>query len=254
MSRMAELVILHTGDLHGRLSAAAASRLRRMKTDLGAVLLDSGDALPVPNILAVPWRTTVARRMADAGYDAVALGNREYFFLSRGIEWTARGFSCSLVATNLTLPRAAGVERVAFVPHAAGEVAVLGLARCMIEPGSFLQRLSNVHWRDPIEAVKEVIVEVRRRARWVVVLSHLGLREDLRLACEWPEPDVILGAHDHLLAAIAPSPAGPPVIHSGHHGQTVSVVRVRKAETGEASACDRLQLCGVDVAVEVVRL
>lgn len=254
MTRMADLVILHTGDLHGRLSAAAAARLRRIKTDLEALLLDSGDALPVPNILAVPWRTAVAGRMAEAGYDAVALGNREYFFLSRGIAWAARGFSCPLVATNLILPPAAGVKRVVFLPHAAGAVAILGLARCMIRPGSLLQRMSDVRWQDPLEALREVGVELRRRARWVVVLSHLGLREDLRLACQWPEADVILGAHDHLVAAVAPAPTGPTVIHSGRHARTVSIVRLRGRETSEASAGDILQPLRPDVAVEVVRL
>lgn len=250
---MAELVLLHTADLHGRLTRAAAARLREMKAELGALLLDSGDALSVPNILAVPWRTTTARRMSDAAYDAMGLGNREYFFLASGIAWAARSLPFPLVATNLDLPSAAGVEPMACLTHASGAVAVFGLARCMILPDSWLQRVSNVRWRDPVETTQGMIGAVRDKVQWVVALSHLGLRDDLRLARECPELDIVLGAHDHLLAAVAASPDGPAVVHSGYYARWVSIVRLRRPgirhEGGHGSAGQR-----ADVSVEVVRL
>ncbi|MCX7597393.1 MAG: hypothetical protein N2512_00805 [Armatimonadetes bacterium] len=251
---MAELVILHTGDLHGRLSVQAAERLRQMKHEKGALLLDSGDALPVPNIVAVPWPTAIAQRMAIAGYDAVALGNREYFFRAGGIRWAARSFSFPVIATNVELPNTAGVQRLAVIKHAAGEVVVLGLARCMTRPDSLLQRLSNIRWRDPVEAVREVIRSVCSEARWLVALSHLGLRQDFRLAQECPELDVVLGAHDHVLTVVAPQPFGPPVIHSGCRARTVSVVRLTAQLAPQSQASQGSKDSRTQVAVEVVRL
>lgn len=251
---MAELVLLHTGDIHGRLSRAAAARLREMKAELGALLLDSGDALPVPNILAVPWRTATARRMGDAAYDAMAVGNREYFFRASGMAWVARNLPFHLLATNLDLPTAAGVQHVAYFPHASGEVAVLGLARCMIPPGSWLERLSNVRWRDPVETARETIEAARRQAQWVVALSHLGLRDDLRLACECPELDVILGAHDHLRTVVAARQDGPVVVHSGYHARWVSVIRLRRPGNGHGGCHSAPAGQRADVSVEVVRL
>jgi len=251
---MAELVLLHTADLHGKLSRGAAARLRLMKAELGALLLDSGDALSVPNIIAVPWRTAAARRMAEAGYDAMALGNREYFFRARGISWVARSFPFPLLAANLDLPPAAGVERVAYLDHASGEVAVLGLARCMIPPTSFLQRLSNVRWRDPVETVRDIVGLARPRSQWFVALSHLGLRDDLKLACQCPELDVVLGAHDHLLTAVAATSAGPTVVHSGCHARSVSIIRLRRRKACHSEELRKVPSEGVDVTVEVVRL
>ncbi len=248
---MAELVLLHTGDLHGRMSAAQAAKLRELKRDLGALLLDSGDALPVPNILAVPWRTTVARRMGEAGYDAVALGNREYFFRARGAAWAARSFGFPVVATNLDVPAGVPVKREVLLEHGAGRVAVLGLARRMIAPPSPLQRASDVRWREPAETLAEALPAARQKADWVVVLSHLGLEQDLSLAEAGLGGDVILGAHDHLLAPLALSDLPTPVVHSGCHGRWVSVLRLRRegatAQTGSPPAA-------MKVSVEAMRL
>ena len=48
---MATLTVLHTADLHNRLTRAAAERLKVLREEHSALLLDSGDALSVPNVL-----------------------------------------------------------------------------------------------------------------------------------------------------------------------------------------------------------
>ncbi len=239
---MAELTILHTSDMHGRLSAAAAERLAQLKAQHGAVLLDSGDALPLPNIVALPWRFAVAARMARAGHDAVSLGNREYFFRSLGLRWAARSFPCPLVATNLTVPPAAGIEPHVVLPSPAGPVAVLGLARQMVVDGSWLARWSDVAWVEPAEALAEAVPRLREQARWVVVLSHLGQRDDLALAAEGGDWDVLLGGHDHVLTPRAVLGLGKPVVQSGYWGRWATIVTLAR-DDGR-----------VDTRVEAVRL
>jgi 2',3'-cyclic-nucleotide 2'-phosphodiesterase (5'-nucleotidase family) len=240
---MAELVILHTAD--------RAARLRAMKGEMGALLLDSGDALPVPNILAVPWGAAVARQMGEAGYDAMAVGNREYFLRSWGLGWAAGSFGFPVVATNLDLPPGVPVTRQVLLEHPAGTVAVLGLARCMIRPSSRLQMMSDVRWRDPGETLAEAVPAARSRAEWVVVLSHLGLVEDLRLAAAGLPIDAILGGHDHVLAPLARLEPAKPVVHSGCRARWVSVIRLgREQAASEAGAGP----AAMKVSVEAIRL
>ncbi len=221
---METLTILHTTDLHGRLSAAAAQRLAELKAQQGALLLDSGDALPVPNALAVPWRCAVSARMAEAGYDAVGVGNREYHFRSLGLHWAARRLPCPLVATNLRVPGAPGVRLTVVLDSPAGPVAVLAAARCMIPPRSGLARLSDIGWTDPFEVLPEALARAREQARWVVVLSHLGVRDDLTLAARGLGGDVLLGGHDHFLTPRALLGLGTPLVYSGYWARWVTVV------------------------------
>ncbi len=232
---MSELSILHTTDLHGRLSADEAARLRRLKDSLGAILLDSGDCTALPNICAVPWRLPVARRMAEAGYNAVGVGNREWFFRRFGMRWVARSLPCPLVATNIVPADGAGIVPVAVVESGRSgvRVAVLAVARKMVEPDSLLQRLCDHRWVEPAAALAEHVPRAREEAEWVVVLSHLGIADDLRLAETLrPKVDLILGGHDHILTPRGLLSVPTPVVHSGYHGRWVNIVRLRRGEAG----------------------
>ncbi|WP_040203918.1 bifunctional metallophosphatase/5'-nucleotidase [Neobacillus jeddahensis] len=50
---------------------------------------------------------------------------------------------------------------------------------------------------EPISELEKWLEPLRKEADFIVLLSHLGLHEDERIAVEFPEIDVILGAHTH---------------------------------------------------------
>ena len=54
-------------------------------------------------------------------------------------------------------------------------------------------------WRltEPILELKKWIKTVKEKADIIILLSHLGIHNDERIAREYPEIDVILGAHTH---------------------------------------------------------
>lgn len=227
---MPDLVVIHTSDLHGRLSPNAADRLHQLKYERRAILLDGGDAVTIPNILPVPWKPRVLALMERAGYDAMAMGNREFFFRSWGIRSLARA-AFPLVATNLEAPASAGITPMAVVESPAGSVAVLALARKMIAPNSWLAALSDLRWLPPEECLPAALEQARQRSDWVVLLSHLGATADLDLLQRGLGGDLLLGGHDHILTPSGPiDPASVPV-HSGWHGRWASLVRVQRASS-----------------------
>ncbi|WP_421994737.1 bifunctional metallophosphatase/5'-nucleotidase [Roseococcus sp.] len=60
----------------------------------------------------------------------------------------------------------------------------------------------NIRFTDPLEAANRAVWEARREGpATVVLLSHLGLGADRRLAAEIAGVDVILGGHSHRLVA-----------------------------------------------------
>ncbi len=237
---MAELTIIHTCDLHGRLSPGAAGKLRELKEQLGAVLLDGGDAFQLPNVLAVPWKLAMAEYMAMAGYDAMGLGNREYFFRARGIGWLKRSVPFPMVATNIDAPVHAGLNKWARITTPSGEVCVLALAREMIPSSSALAWASDVKWLEPVQCLGQIINKVREWADWVVLLSHLGVKADIGIAAQLQGIDLVLGSHDHVLTTQPVIAKQTPMVYSGWGGRWATIVRLRPG--------------GADIDVEVVSL
>ena len=82
----------------------------------------------------------------------------------------------------------------------------------------------NLRFTDPLEAANRAVWEARREGpALVVMLSHLGLGADRRLAAEVAGVDVILGGHSHTLVAppvVVEGPDRPVLIaQAGAHGR-----------------------------------
>ncbi|MFJ5713801.1 bifunctional metallophosphatase/5'-nucleotidase [Neobacillus sp. NPDC093127] len=50
---------------------------------------------------------------------------------------------------------------------------------------------------EPISELKKWLHVLKEEADFIILLSHLGIHDDERIAAEFPEIDVILGAHTH---------------------------------------------------------
>lgn len=67
---------------------------------------------------------------------------------------------------------------------------------------------SELGWElsEPFAELKEQLQQIKGKADMIVILSHLGIHEDEKMAEDFPEIDIILGAHTH---------------HVLHHGKLV---------------------------------
>lgn len=196
---MGHLRILLTADLHGRLSREQARRLGEARRDYNALLLDAGDALTAPNVLVWPWDEPVLSRMNGAGYSAMALGNREFFFRRRGLLRKTRPAHFLILAVNLR-SREGGqaLQPYALLESPEGDlVGIIGMAREMIGPGSAAEVFSDLRFVPWREAAQEAAGRLRPAVAWLVALSHLGPAGDTELARLCPELDLVLGGHAH---------------------------------------------------------
>lgn len=196
---MGHLRILLTADLHGRLSREQARRLGEARRDYGALLLDAGDALTAPNVLVWPWDEPILRRMNEAGYSAMALGNREFFFRRSGLLRKTRPAQFPILAVNLQRREGGpALPPYGLLESPEGElVGVIGVAREMIAPGSAAEFFSDLRFVRWPEAVQETARRLRPAVAWLVALSHLGPAGDEELARLCPELDLVLGGHAH---------------------------------------------------------
>lgn len=197
---MGALRVIHTSDLHNRLDQARAEALARLRAETGALLLDSGDAVGAANV-TVRRAEPVIDWMNLAGYDAMCVGNREYYFRRRGMLHKTAAARFAVLSANI-VPRDEGRDLGHIRPWQvfetdAGRVGVFGLSRVMIRPGSWAEVFSDLRfapWRD---AAARALEQLRSRSDWLVALSHLGGRRDRELVQRHPELDLVLSGHGH---------------------------------------------------------
>jgi len=200
---MRALTVIHTNDLHNALTERHAQILREEKKRHApnVLLLDAGDAVGSGNLTYRPDGEPILDRMGRAGYDAMAVGNREFHF-------TVTGFRCKIglapfpvLSANIRpLRDDAAVVCQPWIEKSTpniGRVAIFGLSIPMIRRGMGVLPLSAYVFDDPIEVGVRITEELRPRCDLLICISHLGIKRDLELARRSPDLDLIVGGHSH---------------------------------------------------------
>jgi 5'-nucleotidase / UDP-sugar diphosphatase len=217
--------IYHTSDLHDH--RGIAPRLQELRRENPGLLFDCGDSLRGSQTVYHRHEPIVAELDA-AGYDAQAIGNREFHYLFALLRARAAVMRHPLVCSNLVdtkqrpLPFATALQ---FDAPANGTPAtrihVLGLLVIQYPTGSPWERVFGWRFLEP-ERVVESYARDLATEDVLVVLSHLGLRRDRELARRVPRIDVVLGGHSHDTLATPERVGGVPIVHSGPYGRFVS--------------------------------
>lgn len=200
-----KIVLLHTNDIHSSFHAmsriaGAVARLRALHTNSPVMLADCGDHMDRMSYVTEAGSGAAHAEVWEAtGYDFIALGNNEGLTFERdqlaalfsGKSWTA-------VTANLR-EKATGHAPEWLRPSAIWEregirIGITGATAAY----SVFYNLLGWQTDDPYEAIKEQVAWLReQQVDAIVVLSHLGLRADKRLAEEVEGIDIILGGHTH---------------------------------------------------------
>lgn len=217
--------IYHTSDLHDR--RGIAGPLRKIRADRPGLLFDCGDALRGSQTVYHRNEPIVAE-MDAAGYDAQAIGNREFHYLFALLEARALRMRHPLVCTNL---RNIKSRELPFFPvlhlqasDATGrtvQVHVCGLLIMQYPVGSLWERVFGWRFLDPWDAVAPYASAVPEDDL-LVVLSHIGLSLDRELAARLPRIDLILGGHSHDTLERPEYVGDVPIVHAGPYGHFVS--------------------------------
>lgn len=223
-----EVLIYHTADLHGRFSPAAARQLAELRQRRPeCLLLDAGDAVTAGNLGFRPGGEPILRSMAEIGYRAMAMGNREAhpwrFFLARKL----RDASFPVLAANLRprrRPVPPMVQSHLLLGSGGRRVAVIGLAPPVTPPDSFWARFTDYVFDDPVAAARHTASELGGSADLIVCLSHCGAETDRRLAA-MPEIALVLGGHSHR-AFVSRLPDQALIVHPGPYGRHVAETRL----------------------------
>jgi 5'-nucleotidase len=208
-----------------------------------ALLLDGGDTFLGTLFFTHHEGLAEAAVQRAWGVQAFALGNHEF---DKGPAVLARYIAAAefpVLSANLDAtaePELAGrVRPTASFRNGAARIVVVGLTTPetpgVSSPGP------NLRFTDPAEATERAVWEARREGpATVVLLSHLGLPADRRLAAQVPGVDVILGGHSHTLVAPPVLVNGPErevvIVQAGAHGRWLGRLDLDLAADGKLAA------------------
>jgi len=215
-AREVPITILHTTDLHGNILTAndaeptgglarCATVIRQVRaTEKNVLLVDAGDTIQGSAASWLSGGLVMLKAMNSLHYDAWVLGNHEFDW---GLEKLT---NCILAATMPVL--AANLDGLAKVrPYVVREVdgvkvGIVGVTTPGIPNWSRPRLIPWLRFADSLETLRKVLPACRREGAQVLVLvAHQGYKESgddhanqiRALARQFPELDVIIGAHTH---------------------------------------------------------
>jgi len=163
----------------------------------------------------------------EAGYQGVTIGNNEGITLPHdGLDQLYRKANFPCILANLykkdgTRPHWALPWRLYETPGGT-KLGVVGLT---VDFSNFYNPLD---WMitDPFAELARILPNLRRNCDIVVVLSHLGLSDDERIAELYPEVDIILGAHTHHILEKGALVRNSLLCGAGKYGQYIGKVEI----------------------------
>ncbi|MDF2960186.1 MAG: YunD [Paenibacillus sp.] len=233
-SPLLRLRILHTNDLHSHFEqmpsiAAAFQELRASAGAEHTLTLDIGDHLDRmrPETEGSSGSANLAV-MNETGYEAVTIGNNEGLTFTPEVLEALYGSEanfkvlCSNLAESKTGMLPSWGVPYHIVEKAGIRIGLLGVTAYFPE----FYRLLGWDIQEPLSVTGNLVRELRPQVDLIIVLSHLGLRNDEKMAVEVPGIDIILGGHTHHLLEEPLRIGNTLVCAAGKFGQYFGVVDV----------------------------
>lgn len=230
---MPRVTIFHTSDMHNKLTPRLADRLREIKSSHpNSLLLDSGDAIWSGNIY---WRLggePILDLMNSVPYDAMCLGNREYHFLSAGLNSKTSRSQFPVLSANLRSAknRKADAVKASVIFDVGVRVGVFGLSVPCITERMMVKKMADHYFVQPIDEVVEIAARLKKECDLLVALTHIGISSDREIAQASPKIDLILGGHTHTIENSRID--STTILHSGMYAHYVRKVDI-EIDAGE---------------------
>jgi 5'-nucleotidase/UDP-sugar diphosphatase len=210
------LTLLHFNDFHGQLEpyadqesgkvlggiarlAGLVEAIRAEDPKRPVLILFAGDLLQGTTTSTLYLGRPDIKLLEEIGVNAAAVGNHEVDFGQDNLRKLASMIDFPLLAANLSAsPDPLPVQPFAlFHPEGGPRVAVLGLTTEELVTASHPRNVLGLSVSDPLAMAQALVPELDAQSDLLIVLSHLGLAGDRRLAQGVAGVDLIIGGHNH---------------------------------------------------------
>jgi 5'-nucleotidase/UDP-sugar diphosphatase len=218
------IVIFHSNDVHGKIDnfakIAAIIDAERKKGEADVFYFSAGDNFtghPVIDRYDPPGEP-IRELYERLGLDVLTPGNHEFDYGMGPLRKFAARFRT--VSANIEpLPGAFPELQPWVVLKTKDGIRILVFGLIQIEPENGLpsthpDKIKDLRFSDPLSKALE-LKKLRSSAEVMVGLTHIGYEQDLLLAKQMPELDVIIGGHSHTRVDPAENVNGVLVAQAG---------------------------------------
>ncbi|MDR0295317.1 MAG: bifunctional metallophosphatase/5'-nucleotidase [Prevotellaceae bacterium] len=231
------LVVISTNDVHSQIHdmPVLAAYVQSQRDSFSRVLvLSAGDMFsgsPVVDKYKERGYPMIDM-MNRIGYNAATLGNHEFDYGQNVLIQRIRDAQFDFLTANAAFTND---MRNLVKPHIITDVngmkvAILGFIETGDAgiPSALPENLEGIKFADALSLV-DAYRSLRDSAEVFLVLSHLGLREDVKLAQLLPEVDAIIGGHSHTVLPAGIDTCGVLIAQTGsyleHIGKTTLLLK-----------------------------
>lgn len=248
-----KITILHTGDIHGhftnrdspiRLGGIAKLKYRidsLKKRHNNHLLLDAGDWTEGTIFYTLNSGEANHRMMEAMGYDAIVFGNHEWLVGPKELYdgFVAAEFKVPVLAANVNLEKVPANIKLGdymkpyIIKEVGGKkVGILGLSTFemifdpFFEPGQVTE---------PVKVALKHVKHLREveKVDVLIVLTHLGIGDDKKIAESVPGIDIIIGGHTHMLTKKPIFANHVPIVHAGYWAQYLGEYELTLQDNGK---------------------
>ncbi|MBF0432193.1 MAG: metallophosphatase, partial [Fibrobacteria bacterium] len=202
------LIILHTSDLHGHLiqegKFPGVARLGALFKNIrekypNTLVLDAGDAVSGTPVSTIFKGTPVFEVMNEMGYDIGLLGNHEFDYGWKQIDHFKEMAKFPILCANVFDTENKGLGDGPFVIYNINGlmIGVIGvitedLPNLITPNGNRDIKIASVE-----KAIKLYLPELQEQSDIIILLSHLGFKDDQKIARACKGIDIIIGGHSN---------------------------------------------------------
>ncbi|WP_239615140.1 bifunctional metallophosphatase/5'-nucleotidase [Cohnella mopanensis] len=222
------LTLLHTNDLHSHFEqtsriAGYFAQVRSQVDPEKLITVDCGDFIDRAMMETEGTKGALNRAIIEyIGYDAVTLGNNEGLsYTSWELDELFHGMPIPFVCANMML-KDTGQCPSWMVPTLRLEksgvrIGLIGLTA----PYNDYYELLGWNAADPLTILEAEVNLMRSEVDVLILLSHLGLRQDENIAASIEGIDIILGGHTHHLLEVPMQVGRTAICAAGKFGEYV---------------------------------
>ena len=237
-----DIVIAHFNDLGGRVTLSRdgqggvirlAGEWRKIqKRHPEALLFVSGDLITGSPLSTLTKGEGVFRIANELGIDAFAPGNHEF---DHGAEQYLRLKEIArfpFLAINMEFSQSREKIRMTDAPYMMFDVAGIKVGTVgAITPSTpfitFPENTRGVTFNKPSKTLRKIVEKVDRKAHLVVAITHLGMRDDRKLARKVRNIDLIVGGHSYDVTYRPVKVGKTRIVNAGGNGEYLGVVHVK---------------------------
>ena len=200
-----EVHILSANDMHAAIECFprlcfVADSLRALYPNL--LILSAGDNRsgdPINDMYEIPAYPMVSL-MNIVGFQASTLGNHEFDSGQEGLAKLINMSNFPYLCANIRPAAKTGIHVRPWQMFDVGGVrlAIIGVTALgpMGKPESHPDNMTDLEFSDPLQSVQQY-KNLRQQSDVVLLLSHMGYEDDVKLSAELPWVDLIVGGHSH---------------------------------------------------------